>query len=151
MITAHVESLVENFDEMKRLIHLHYGELALNQDKVPLAPRWHLYAQLEACGEMFFVTLRDAGELVGYFIGTVAPGLHYETCLTCIQDIFYVKPDSRGAKAGNQLFEFVEKELKRRGVQRLIVNSKNHFPASWLFDHRGYTPIETIHSKWLGD
>lgn len=151
MITAHVESFVANIEELKEVIPLHYEELAMNKDKVPLSPRWGVYAAQEAIGELFFVALRDQGKLAGYFIGFVSPGLHYSTCLTCIQDIFYVKPDERGAAAGNILFEFVERELKRRGVKRLIANSKNHFPAAWLFDRRGYEPIETIHSKWLGD
>lgn len=151
MITAHAESFMANIDQLKRIIPLHYEELALNRDKVPLAPRWDVYEFQEARGELFFVSLRDAGELSGYFIGFVAPGLHYETCLTCIQDIFYVKPDERGQAAGKILFDFVESELKRRGVQRLITNSKNHFPAAWMFDRRGYEPIETIHSLWIGD
>lgn len=151
MITAHLESFVANIDELKRVIPLHYEELALNKDKVPLAPRWDRYAFSESIGELFFVALREAGELVGYFIGFVAPGLHYETCLTCIQDIFYVKPDERGAAAGQILFDFVEGELKRRGVQRIIGNSKNHFPCAWLFQKRGWEPIETIHSLWIGD
>lgn len=151
MITAHAESFMANIDQLKRIIPLHYEELALNRDKVPLAPRWDVYAVQEARGELFFVALRDSGELAGYFIGFVAPGLHYETCLTCIQDIFYVKPDERGQAAGKILFDFVEAELKRRGVQRLITNSKNHFPAAWMFDRRGYEPIETIHSLWIGD
>lgn len=151
MITAHVESFVANIEELKRVIPLHYEELALNKDKVPLAPRWDKYAQAESNGELFFVALRDAGELAGYFIGFVGPGLHYETCLTCVQDIFYVKPDERGSAAGDLLFSFVEGELKRRGVQRIIGNSKNHFPCAWLFKRRGWEPIETIHSLWLGE
>lgn len=151
MITVHVESFEDCIEELKRVIPLHYEELALNKDKVPLSPRWDAYISMERAGGLFFVTLRDAGELAGYFIGTVSPGLHYSTCLTCIQDIFYVKPDERGQAAGNQLFDFVEAELKRRGVQRLVCNSKNHFPAAWLFNRRGYEPIETIHSLWLGD
>lgn len=151
MITAHNESFAANIEQLKELIPLHYEELALNKDKVPLSPRWDVYLSQEAIGELVFITLRDAGKLAGYFVGFVAPGLHYSTCLTCIQDIFYVKPDERGMAAGNILFEFVENELKRRGVQRLVTNSKNHFPAAWLFDRRGYESIETIHSKWLGD
>lgn len=151
MITAHVESFVASIDELKRVIPLHYEELALNKEKVPLAPRWDQYARAELNGELFFVALRDSGELAGYFIGFVGPGLHYETCLTCVQDIFYVKPDERGAAAGKILFDFVEGELKRRGVQRLIGNSKNHFPCAWMFHKRGWEEIETIHSLWLGD
>lgn len=150
MITAHVESFVSSIEELKVIIPLHYEELAMNKDKVSLSPQWHSYAASESEGKLFFVALRDAGALVGYFIGFVAPGLHYSTCLTCIQDIFYVKPDERGAAAGKILFDFVETELKRIGVQRLITNSKNHFPAAWLFNRRGYEEIETIHSLWLG-
>lgn len=151
MITAHVESFEANIEALKEVIPLHYEELAMEKDKVPLSPRWDAYVGLERAGGLFFVALRDSGQLVGYFIGIVAPGLHYSTCLTCIQDIFYVKPDERGAAAGNLLFDFVEAELRRRGVQRLITNSKNHFPAAWLFNRRGYNEIETIHSLWLGD
>lgn len=151
MITAHIESFTANIEELKEIIPLHYEELAMNKDKVPLSPRWDRYVEQEYAGALFFVALRDAGRLAGYFIGFIAPGLHYSTCLTCIQDIFYVKPDERGAAAGKILFDFVEAELKRRGVQRLITNSKNHFPAAWMFDRRGYEPIETIHSLWLGD
>lgn len=151
MITAHIESFVDNIEELKRIIPLHYEELALNKDKVPLDPQWDKYAQAESCGELFFVALRDTGELAGYFIGFVGPGLHYATCLTCIQDIFYVKPDERGAAAGKVLFDFVESQLKQRGVQRIITNSKDHFPCAWMFGRRGYDQIETIHSKWIGD
>lgn len=151
MITAHVESFVANIEELKRIIPLHYAELALNKDKVPLAPRWAVYAEQERIGQLFFVALRDSGQLSGYFIGFVSPGLHYETCLTCIQDIMYVTPNKRGAAAGDYLLSFVEETLKKRGVQRLIGNSKNHFPCSWLFDRRGWEPIETIHSLWLGE
>lgn len=150
MITAHVESFVANIDELKEIIPLHYEELAMNKDKVPLSPQWHAYADSEAEGKLFFVALRDAGQMTGYFIGFIAPGLHYSTCLTCVQDIFYVKPDERGAAAGRILFDFVEDELRGRGVQRLVTNSKNHFPAAWLFNRRGYEEIETIHSLWLG-
>lgn len=151
MITALVEPFSANIEELKLIIPLHYEDLALNKDKVPLSPRWDLYLQQEANGELFFVALRESGALAGYFIGFVAPGLHYSTCLTCIQDIFYVKPDERGQAAGKILFDYVETELKRRGVQRLVVNSKNHFPAAWMFRKLGFEEIETIHSKWLGD
>lgn len=151
MFTAHVEDFASNVDQLREVIPLHWEELALNKDKVPLSPRWDCYHASDAQGELFLVILRDAGKLAGYFIGFVAPALHYSTCLTCIMDIFYVKPDERGASAGKVLFDFVEAELKRRGVQRIVVNSKNHFPAAWMFDRRGYEPIETIHSLWLGE
>lgn len=150
MITCHVESFEQRLDELKVLLPLHYRELALNQDKVPLSPQYHVYIERERAGSLLFVTLRDAGALVGYFIGFIAPGLHYSTCLTCTMDIFYVHPEKRTGSAGVRLFRFVEAELMRRGVQRWFMGSKIHADASALFKRIGAVPVETYYSKWLG-
>ena len=151
MITAHVESFEENLKYLKPLLPIHYKELALDQDKVPLSPQFDKYVVAEQRGELIFVTLRKAGQMVGYFIGFIAPGLHYSTCLTCNMDIFYVLPDHRGSGTGFQLFKFVEQQLKKRGVDRMFVGSKMHKDASWLFEKLNYTPVETYYSAWLGD
>ena len=151
MITAHTESFEENLEYLKPLLPIHYKELALNQDKVPLSPQFDKYVATEKQGGLIFVTLRSASQMVGYFIGFIAPGLHYSTCLTCNMDIFYVLPDHRGSGTGFQLFKFVEQQLKKRGVQRMFVGSKMHKDASWLFEKLNYTPIETYYSAWLGD
>ncbi len=150
MITAHIESFEQRLDELKVLLPEHYKELALNQDQVPLSPQYEVYIERERGGGLLFVTLRDAGAMVGYFIGFIAPGLHYNTCLTCTMDIFYVRKDKRSGGAGLKLFRFVEKELIRRGVQRWIMGSKIHADASALFKRIDAVPIETYFSKWLG-
>jgi GNAT superfamily N-acetyltransferase len=150
MITAQIESFTERLDEFKPLFPLHWEELALNKDKVPLDPQYDVYIHRERAGELLFVTLREAGEPVGYFIGFIAPGLHYKTCLTCTMDIFYVHPEKRGGKAGLMLFEFVEKELRRRGVDRWFVGSKCHVDVSWLFERMGMERVEVYYTKWLG-
>ena len=149
MITAQVESLTERLPELQPLFPMHWQELALNQDKVPLDPQYNIYLDRDARGEVLFVTLRELGELVGYFVGFVAPGLHYRTCLTLTMDIFYVRPDKRG-RCGIKLFRTVEAEAKRRGVQRMFVGSKCHADASWLFERLGYTEVERYYSKWMG-
>ena len=110
MITCHTESFESRLDELKVLLPGHYEELALNKDTVPLYPQYEIYIERERRGELLFVVLRDAGEMIGYYIGFIAPGLHYKTCLTCITDIFYVRADKRG-NAGVKMFKFVEAEL----------------------------------------
>lgn len=149
-ITAQVESLTERLEEMKPLFPGHWAELALHKDQVPLDPQYDIYLARDALGEVLFVTLRELGELVGYFVGFVAPGLHYRTCLTLTLDIFYVRPDKRG-RCGVKLFRTVEAEAKRRGVQRMFVGSKCHADASWLFQRLGYEEVERYYSKWMGD
>jgi GNAT superfamily N-acetyltransferase len=151
MITTHVESFEERLEELQVLLPEHYKELALNQDQVPLDPQYDLYIDRERKGALLFMVLRDSGVMVGYFIGFIAPGLHYKTCLTCTMDIFYVRKDKRTGSAGVRLFRAVEIELKRRGVQRWFMGSKIHADASALFKRIGASPVETYYSKWLGD
>ncbi len=151
MITFHVESFGRALPEFRALLADHWKELALDQEKVPLDPQWEVYAQREDRGELLFVAAREAGQIVGYFIGFVAPGLHYATCLTCTMDIFYLRPDRRTGMAGIRMFKFVEQELRRRGVDRWFVGSKVHADASALFERLKFSRVEVYYSKWLGD
>lgn len=150
MITFHVESLTEHLEEMKPLFPEHFEELALNKDKVPLDPQYDIYLERDKRGEVLFVAGRELGGLIGYFVGFVAPGLHYRTCLTLTMDIFYIHPEYRGRDAGFRLFKTVEAEAKRRGVQRMFAGSKLHKDASWLFERLGYEECERYFSVWLG-
>lgn len=151
MLTTQVESFREGLEELKPLLPHHWEELALNKDKVPLDPVYEDYFAREDRGGLLYMTVRDAGKLVGYYIGMIAPGLHYRTCLTLTMDIFYIWPESRGSGAGWQLFKAVEKEAKRRGVQRMFAGTKLHKDISFLFEKLGYTEVERTFSVWLGD
>lgn len=151
MLTAQPEAFAPFLEEVKPLLPRHYDELALNQDKVPLAPQFDEYLRRDARGEVLTITLRAEGELVGYFVGFVAPGLHYQTCLTLTLDIFWLAPEHRGQMGGVKLFKAVEREAKRRGVQRMFVGSKCHRDASKLFEALGYERCEIYYTAWLGD
>lgn len=153
LITAQTESLTEHLEELKGHFDQHWEELALNKDKVPLRPNYDLYLKLDAAGEVLFVSVRKGGKLIGYFVGFVRPHLHYQTCLTLGMDIFYIDPEHRDGspKAGIRLFREVEREARRRGVQRMVVMAKLHRDASRLFDFLGYERIEVVYSKMLDD
>jgi GNAT superfamily N-acetyltransferase len=151
MLTTQIESFTERLEEFRPLFPLHWEELALNRDKVPLDPQYDIYLERERRGELLFVTMREDGAPVGYFIGFIAPGLHYRTCLTCTMDIFYVHPSKRAqGLPGIRLFRAVEKELRRRGVQRWFAGSKVHADASALFERLAFERVEVYYSKWLG-
>lgn len=150
MLTAAPEAYADVIEKIKPLFPLHWEELALNQKQVPLDPQYEVYEERDAAGQVMMIILRDAGEIVGYFCGFVTPGLHYRTCLTLTMDIFYVLPEHRGSGGGFVLFKAVEAEAKRRGVQRMIVGSKCHKDASWLFEKLGYEEVERFYMLWLG-
>lgn len=150
MITWQVEPFPPFLEEAKPLFPLHWEELALNKDKVPLEPQYEIYLERDKRGEILLIVGRSSGKMIGYFVGFVAPGLHYRSCLTLTLDIFWVHPESRG-RQGFMLFKAVEVEARRRGVMRMFVGSKLHRDASWLFEKLGYEEVERYYSFWLGD
>jgi GNAT superfamily N-acetyltransferase len=152
MITAQAELLRDKLEELKPVLPIHYKELAMNQDKIPLDPNYELYLALENLDKIIYVTLRDdSKKLIGYFVGIIDQGLHYKTTTTCTMDIFYVHPDYRGNGGGFILFNEVEKEVKRRGGKQIVAGSKCHKDASFLFERLGYSKIEVYYSKYIGD
>jgi GNAT superfamily N-acetyltransferase len=151
MLTAAPERFPEFLEEVKPLLPAHYEELALDRDRVPLSPQYDEYLKRDAQGAVLTIALREAGKLVGYFVGFVAPGLHYSTCLTLHLDIFWIHPDHRGQNGGFLLFRAMEAEARRRGVQRLFVGSKTHLPADYLFEKLGYRKVESVYSAMLED
>lgn len=151
MLTAQVEPFPAFLEEAKPLFPLHWAELALHQEKVPLDPDYDEYLRRDAAGGVVLVTVREDGKLCGYFVGFVAPALHYKSCLSLTLDIFWIHPEHRGAGAGFHLFKTVEKEAKRRGIHYMVVGSKLHKDASWLFEKLGYAEIERYFSVWLGE
>jgi GNAT superfamily N-acetyltransferase len=151
MITCAVEPFPPFLEEVKPVFPIHWEELALNKDKVALDPQYPIYLDKDRQGQILLVVVRDAGKLIGYFVGFVSLHLHYKSYLTCGMDIFYILPEHRGSNAGFQLFKAVQAECKRRGVQSLIVGSKLHKDASWLFEKLGYTEVERYYQCWTGD
>lgn len=153
MITAQVEPFMAQVEELKRLLDDHYEELALNKDKVPLSPQWNLYADHENSGRLVYVALRERGELIGYIISIVAPGLHYSTCLTAHMDILFVRPDRRDQFARGVLLmiDTLEAELRRRGVQRWFMGTKLHKDIGAIFRRRKFEAVEMTYTKWIGE
>lgn len=149
-LSFQVEAWSNALPAMRTLFPLHWEELALDQESVPLSPDYRRYAALEREGALSVVTVRENGSLCGYAVMVVTPGLHYRTCLEARMDMFWIMPEVRGhAMPGVRLFRAVERELRRRGVQRVYVGSKLHKDVGRLFERLGYRPIETWYSKML--
>lgn len=153
MITAQVEPYVECLRELVALYPQHWEMLALDKGRpeAALDPMWEVYAERDAAGHVLLITLRERGNLIGYFLGFVAPGLHYRRCLTYHMDIFYVVPSARGRFGGKRLLRTLKEECRRRGVKRIFVAEKLHQPCGRLFAAMGFVPVEITHSLWLED
>lgn len=151
MITFQTEAFADVYEPLQKMFPLHWEELALNKDKVPLDPDYDVYKQAEQLGQLLVLTCRKDGDIIGYFVGFVRTDLHYKTCLTCRMDIFFIHPDHRGGSLGIKLFTELKKVCKSRGVKRIVVGSKVHKDASKLFEFLGYSEIERFYSLFIGD
>lgn len=129
----------------------HHGELALDQDKIELALDLDRYEAMRAAGILHVVTMRDAWQLVGYFVAFLLPHVHYKNAgLMAFTDIYYVMPEYRRS-GGAQLFIQAEKTMKERGVTKAYLSCKVHQDHSALFEHLGWTFTDKSFTKYLGD
>lgn len=145
------EFLETTHDEAKPLLNSHWGEIALNKDKIKLNPDWDAYESLEVQGKLKIFTARDDGRLVGYFVVIVGVNLHYKDHLFASNDILYLSPEYRKGFTGIKLIKFAEKYLKADGVSVLTINTKVHKPFDKLMDFLKFRKIERVYSKYLGD
>lgn len=152
MLTTHIEHLMSQLDEILKLTPTHYHEISEHyKHDIPLNPDYNKYIIKENNGEILYITLRDSGKLVGYYIGFIHAALHYQDCLTLALDIIYVSPDSRGQKGGVLLMDAVKKEAKRRGVRIITMGCKESHKIYMerLLLESGFAPFETHYSLWF--
>jgi hypothetical protein len=151
MITFQVEDWFAVRAEMAPLWFQHWEEVAMNRDKIKLDPDFAAYDFLATSGQLHIVVARKEGEVIGYHFTMVRPHLHYRTSLSGITDIYYIAPAHRAGRTPLRFFEFVEKTLKERGVQKLFTGTKLSLDAGPLFEKMGWTETERLYTKMIGD
>lgn len=152
MLTAQVEEYSKQLvQSLVRLNEAHWLDLGLVRDKMPLAPDYEFYQNSARRGELCIVTLREPGAIVGYVVGFVGPGLHYQTTLTFRMDLIWVEKNSREQGGGLLLMQALERELLRRGVKACYMGGKVSKPIGRFYSRLGYEPSDVFYFKWLGD
>src|SRR5574343_157966 len=124
-------------EELKEIIPAHYDELCVTKD-FPLAPDYEAYGRLYVADMLRCVTARNDEGLIGYAIFIVHPHLHYKTCRTAFEDMYFLKKEHRLGRTGIRLFQFAEEVLRADGVNRIIMHTKIHMDNSRLFEYLGY-------------
>lgn len=148
-----MESFASIASDLAKLFPLHWQELALFKDRIPLCPQYHEYVARDEAGKLFVVTGRWDGRIVSYYIAQVMPGFHYETTLTATGDIAYVTSDVRDRGLALPMFRLVEKELRRRKTKVWYSGYKtdNDMGMPRLLTALKFQPADTYMVKWLGE
>ena len=126
----------------------HYDELCVTKE-FPLDPDYEAYKKIADAGNLVCIACMDGIEVVGYIVFIVQPHLHYKSCLTAFEDIYYVKPEYRKGRIGIRLFQYAEKVLKSAGVNRIIMHTKIHLDNSKLFEYLEYKHSDKLYTKIL--
>lgn len=152
MLTVQIESFEACASELEPIFQIHWQELAIFKDRMPLAPQWDEYFQRERDGRLFLTTVRLDGKIVGYWTVQIAPGFHYATTLTAHTDVIYVTPEVRDRGIVLPLYRRVKSELQRRGVSLWYAGHKSHNPLGMdrLLPMLGFQPADCYFAQWLG-
>jgi len=145
-ISYQVESYSSCIEEMKLLYQEHYEELSVTK-MFTLSPSYDTYIQLDKLNLLCTVTCRVAGNLVGYILAIISPSLHYSSMLIASEDIYFLKKEYRKGRTGINMFKYFEKQMKNRGVNRIMITTKVHKDNSKLFEYLGYSFVEKLFSK----
>jgi GNAT superfamily N-acetyltransferase len=149
IVYADVDGLAV-LNEMDDLFPAHYEELCVTKE-FDYEPDYDAYKRLAQAGMLRCITCRADGELIGYIIFFISPHLHYKSCITATEDIYFVKKEYRKGRIGIRLFQYAEQVLKERGVQRIVMHTKVHLDNSKLFEYLGYKQTDKVFSKMLGN
>lgn len=145
-IAFQVEDYAKVIPEMREIYPLHWKEIGLDHDLIPLDPDYELYDQLAKAGITHLVTARDDGMLIGYHISFIRPALHYKSTLMCFSDIFYLLPDYRHGMTGYNFLKFFRDSAKAKGAKRIYVATKLALDVGALMKRLGFIQIERIFS-----
>jgi GNAT superfamily N-acetyltransferase len=151
MVTFAVEPWAQFQLEAEPLWARHWEEIALDKDAIKLKIDYRAYDQMDAMGMVHVVVARDAGQIIGYHLSFVRAHFHYADSLTAYTDVFWIAPECRKGRVGIALFQFVEKTLKARGVERMFSACKLHKDVGKLFERLGWKETERLFTKRIGD
>lgn len=151
MLTTQVENWSVLEREAQEIFKVHYDELALHKEAMPLGLESTFYLDVERRGLLLVVTARRDGKLVGYYVAIIInyhphnrAGGKVSTC-----DMFFLLPEHRRGGAGAKLLMRAESELKKRGVVKASMSTKVHFENSELFDALGWEKTDVVRQKLL--
>ena len=126
MLTFQVEDWQTLERDAAEIFKVHYDELALHKDAMPMGVDGSIYRELERLGRLLVVTARRDGALVGYYMAIFIPKHPHNKDAGPVSttDFFYLLPAHRKGGAGAKLLIAALGELKKRGMTVASISIK---------------------------
>ena len=147
---------VEDWETLERdgaeIFKVHYDELALHKDAMPMGLDGAIYRELERLGRLLVLTARKSGTLVGYYMAIIIPKHPHNKDAGPVSttDFFYIHLDHRKGGAGAKLLIAAVRELKNRGVTVASISIKwmreaeNDWSTLKLLAALGWEPTDLV-------
>lgn len=132
---------------MEKLFPLHWAEIALNKDEIPLDIDFARYDQAADAGHLRIVTAREDHILVGYHAWFVGYHMHYKASYTAVSDVVYLLPMFRRGLEGYRFIKFSLESLREINVQRAVMNVKIHHDFGKVLERLGMVETERLFTK----
>lgn len=113
-LTYQIETLATAKPGFLELAVAHWDEVAHDKDSRELGIHWEAFEALEAAGQLFLMTVRHDGLMVGYMFAFLRPHLHSRKTMTAYVDLLYLAPVARKGLAGARLLKYADAALAKQ-------------------------------------
>lgn len=144
MLKFRVERFTEIAHELPPLFQRHFDEIAHDKEEIPLAPDWAHYAEIDKTGQLFVLTARDGGRLVGYFFAIVGKGLHNARSIMARTDMYYLLPEYRKGRNG---YTLIKTAVEKMSFDKMSIATKLDHDQGAIFRRLGFRPAETVWTR----
>lgn len=145
---------VEKYPEIMEELIILLPEIYAEVDKYPENPEPNFnhdhFLMLDSTDELFVITAREEGKLVGIHVTYIAADLYYKHIKTAFVLFYFLKKENRGDGNGTKMFSYAEKVMKLTDAERLFISRKIYIDNEKMFDELEYRHIENNHTKFIG-
>ena len=151
MIQFQVETWADLERDGSEIFKVHYDELALHKEAMPMGLDSACYADLEKKHCLLVVTARRNGKLVGYYMGIVIDHHPHnkDGGKVSTTDFFYILPEHRRGGAGVKLLIAATEELRKCGVKKATISTKLKFSNRELMESLGWEATDIVFQRIL--
>ena len=149
-LTYQTENWFDALIDVERHWPAHWEEVALDRERIKLAPNYEEYAAIARAGLLHLTTARHDNELVGYVVAVIKPHLHYRDDLYGYWDLYYLAPAHRRWTNGAAMFREAVRAMNEKGVVKHIAGTKRSKDMSAMFKRLGWRETEVVFTLYTG-